>query len=39
MGGAGLSGSIENKAVNKKIVDVLEGAMPAFNTRRRKYYD
>ena len=32
-------GSIENKAVNKKIVDVLEGAMPAFNTRRRKYYD
>lgn len=34
-----ISGSIENKAVNKKIVDVLEGAMPAFNTRRRKYYD
>jgi predicted ATPase len=34
-----ISGSIENKAVNKKIVDVLEGAMPAFNMRRRKYYD
>lgn len=34
-----VSGSIENKAVNKKIVDVLEGAMPAFNTRKRKYYE
>lgn len=33
------SGSIENRAVNKKIVDVLEGAMPAFNTRKRKYYE
>jgi ABC-type lipoprotein export system ATPase subunit len=33
------SGSIENKTVNKKIVDVLEGAMPAFNIRKRKYYD
>ena len=32
-------GSIEDKAVNKKIVDVLEGAMPAFNTRKRKYYE
>jgi DNA repair exonuclease SbcCD ATPase subunit len=32
-------GSIENKEVNKKIVDVLEGAMPAFNTRKRKYYE
>lgn len=33
-----LSGSIENKDVNKKIVEVLEGTMPAFNTRKRKYY-
>lgn len=32
------SGSIENKDVNKKIVEVLEGTMPAFNTRKRKYY-
>lgn len=34
-----ISGSIEDKAVNKKIVDVLEGAMPAFNKRKRKYYE
>ena len=34
-----IMGSIEDKRVNKKIVDVLEGAMPAFNTRKRKYYD
>lgn len=34
-----VSGSIEDKAVNTKIVDVLEGAMPAFNTRKRKYYE
>lgn len=33
-----LSGSIENKGVNNKIVEVLEGTMPAFNTRKRKYY-
>lgn len=33
-----LSGSIENKSINQKIVEVLEGAMPAFNTRKRKYY-
>lgn len=33
-----LSGSIENKDVNKKIVEVLEGTMPAFNTRKKKYY-
>ena len=33
------SGSIENKEVNKKIVEVLEGAMPAFNKRKDKYYD
>ena len=34
-----LSGSIENKEVNKKIVEILEGAMPAFNMRKDKYYD
>lgn len=32
------SGSIENPEINKKIVDVLEGAMPAFNVRKSKYY-
>ena len=34
-----VSGSIENREVNKKIVQVLEGAMPAFSTRKRKYYE
>ncbi|MBK5275541.1 MAG: AAA family ATPase [Desulfuromonadales bacterium] len=34
-----VSGSIEDKEVNKKIVDVLEGAMPAFNMRKLKYYE
>ena len=34
-----ISGSIEDKEVNREIVNVLEGAMPAFNTRKRKYYD
>ena len=34
-----VSGSIEDEKVNKKIVDVLEGAMPAFNKRKNKYYD
>lgn len=33
-----ISGSIENKVVNQKVVEVLEGAMPAFNMRRDKYY-
>jgi ABC-type lipoprotein export system ATPase subunit len=33
-----VSGSIEDKDVNNKIVEVLEGTMPAFNTRKRKYY-
>jgi hypothetical protein len=36
---ATISGSIENKEVNQRIVEVLEGAMPAFNMRRDKYYD
>jgi len=33
-----LSGSIEDEEINNKIVEVLEGTMPAFNTRKRKYY-
>lgn len=33
------SGSIESVTINKRIVDVLEGAMPAFRQRDKKYYD
>lgn len=33
------SGSIENPEINKCIVKVLEGAMPAFNKRKDKYYN
>ncbi|MDO8658133.1 MAG: AAA family ATPase [Candidatus Levybacteria bacterium] len=32
------SGSIENPEINKKIVDILEGTMPAFDMRRLKYH-
>jgi ABC-type lipoprotein export system ATPase subunit len=31
------SGSIENAEINKCIVDILEGTMPAFDKRRMKY--
>ncbi len=31
------SGSIENPAINRRIVDVLEGSQPAFVKRRLKY--
>ncbi len=31
------SGSIENPRINKKVVDILEGTLPAFNNRRLKY--
>lgn len=31
------SGSIENLDIRKKIIDVLEGTMPAFNLRKNKY--
>ena len=34
-----VTGSIENKDVNKKIVEVLEGTMPAFIKRKDKYYE
>lgn len=33
------SGSIENRDINERIVEVLEGAMPAFNKRKQKYYE
>jgi ABC-type lipoprotein export system ATPase subunit len=33
------SGSIENPELNKLIVDVLEGTMPAFRTRDNRYID
>lgn len=32
-------GSIESRVINKHIVNVLEGAMPAFNKRKQKYYE
>lgn len=31
------SGSIENSETNTRVIDVLEGTMPAFNNRRVKY--
>ena len=33
-----LSGSIEEPAINRKIVDILEGTRPAFNKRDAKYF-
>jgi len=33
-----IAGSIENPAINRHVVDVLEGTMPAFNNRRIKYH-
>lgn len=33
------AGAIENPEINKCIVQVLEGAMPAFNKRKMKYYE
>lgn len=32
------SGSIEDAEINGRIVNVLEGTMPAFTTRKRKYH-
>lgn len=32
-----ITGAIENPEINKLIVDVLEGTMPAFKTRNNKY--
>jgi len=31
-------GAIENPAINKKLIDVLEGTRPAFDNRDSKYY-
>ena len=31
------SGSIENSRINRAVVDILEGTMPAFDNRRLKY--
>lgn len=33
------AGSIENKVINKKIVEILEGTKPAFRLRGSKYID
>jgi len=33
------SGSIENTAIKKHVIDVLEGTMPAFDLRKSKYID
>lgn len=33
-----LSGAIENPLINQKIIDILEGTMPAFNNRDSKYF-
>jgi len=32
-----VSGSIENPAINRRIVDILEGTKPAFSNREQKY--
>ncbi len=33
-----ISGAIENQVINKAVVDILEGTMPAFVNRDSKYY-
>jgi ABC-type lipoprotein export system ATPase subunit len=33
-----LSGAIENPQINRAIVDILEGTMPAFHNRQDKYF-
>lgn len=33
-----LSGAIENKVINNKLVEILEGTLPAFNNRDMKYF-
>jgi ABC-type lipoprotein export system ATPase subunit len=34
-----ISGAIENPTINKAIVDILEGTMPAFSNREAKYLE
>ena len=31
------SGAVENSEVRNEVVDVLEGTMPAFSLRKKKY--
>jgi len=31
------AGSIENPLIRQKVIDVLEGTMPAFDLRKMKY--
>ena len=33
------TGAIENPSINRAIVDVLEGTMPAFDNRDSKYFE
>lgn len=33
-----ITGAIENNMINKKVVEILEGTMPAFITRNNKYF-
>jgi ABC-type lipoprotein export system ATPase subunit len=33
------TGSIENPMINKRIVEILEGTMPAFDKRRLRYFE
>ena len=33
------SGGIENKDINKTVVDILEGTVPAFDNRKNKYHE
>lgn len=33
-----ISGAIESRDINRKVVDVLEGTMPAFDNRKMKYH-
>ncbi len=32
-----VSGAIENSVINRAVVDILEGTMPAFDNRDAKY--
>ena len=33
------AGAIENEIMRQHVIDVLEGTMPAFDLRRRKYHE
>ena len=34
-----ITGAIENNMINKKVVEILEGTMPAFIKRNNKYLE